>query len=251
MDRTDLSDAQWAVVWRFLVNHPRGYVGNPLPCRAFREAVLGVRRSGSQWRLLPESRGHWQSVFKRLARWQQRGRWAAWQAPVARAPDGEQRLIDRTVVRAHPGAAGAENSAAEAEALGRSRGGLSTKLHALTDALGNPRTFVLTGGPASDIGQAERLIGTYPGHAVLGDKGYDAEAFVPRVQERGMVALIPPRSPRTTPRTYDRHGYQERHLVACCFNKIKHYRRILSRFDKTAQHFMAFRHFVAFLIWTR
>ncbi|NJN46649.1 MAG: IS5 family transposase [Candidatus Competibacteraceae bacterium] len=251
MERTYLSDAQWGVIWPFLVNHPRVYVGNPLTCRAFLEAVLWVLRSGSQWRLLPASRGNWNSVFKRFARWQQRGLWAELQAHVASDPDWEHLLIDSTVVRAHPCAAGAEKSSAEAEALGRSRGGFSTKIHALTDALGNPLTLVLTGGQAADIGQAERLIGTYSGHAVIGDKGYDSDTFVTFVEERGMEAVIPPRSHRKTPRTYDRHVYKERHLVECFFNKIKHYRRIFSRFEKTAKHFMAFLHFVAFLVWTR
>ena len=124
-------------------------------------------------------------------------------------------------------------------------------IHAVTNALGNPLVFVLTGGPASDIGQAEWLIGDFPANAVIGDQGYDADAFVKVVEERGMQAVIPPRSNRLTLRVYDRHLYKERHLVECFFNKIKHYRRIFSRFEKTAHHFMAFLHLVAFLIWTR
>ena len=251
MDRTFLSDEQWAVILPFLLSHPHVYVGNPLTCRAFLEAVLWVLRSGGQWRLLPEARGAWNNVFKRFARWQQRGVWAELQAHVASDPDWQHLLIDSTVVRAHPCAAGAEQSSAEAQALGRSRGGFSTKIHAVTEAWGNPLAFVLTGGQASDIGQAERLIGEFPAEAVIGDKGYDSDAFVKIVEERGMQAVIPPRSNRANPRAYDRHVYKERHLVECFFNKIKHYRRIFSRFEKTANLFMAFLHFVAFLIWTR
>jgi transposase len=251
MDRSLLTDEQWAVILAFLLRHPHVYVGNPLTCRAFLEAVLWVLRSGGQWRLLPAARGAWNHVFKRFARWQRRGVWAELQAHVVRDPDLQQLLIDGTVVRAHPCAAGAEQSSAEAEALGRSRGGFGTKIHAVTDALGYPLVFVLTGGQASDIGQAERLIGAFPAHAVIGDKGYDSDAFVKVVEERGMQAIIPPRSNRLNPRVYDRHLYKERHLVECFFNKIKHYRRIFSRFEKTAHHFMAFLHLVAFLIWTR
>lgn len=251
MDRTFLTDEQWAVIVPFLLSHPRVYVGNVTACRSFLEAVLWVLRSGSQWRLLPAARGAWNSVFKRFARWQQGGVWAELQAHVTREPDLQHLLMDSTVVRAHPCAAGAAQSSVEEEALGRSRGGFSTKIHAVTDALGSPLAFVLTGGQASDIGQAERLIDPFPAEAVIGDKGYDSDAFVKVIEDRGMQAVIPPRSNRLNPRTYDRHLYKERHLVECFFNKIKHYRRIFSRFDKTANHFMAFLHFVAFLIWTR
>ena len=138
-----------------------------------------------------------------------------------------------------------------AEALGRSRGGFSTQIQALTDALGNPLDFVLTGGPAADITQAEVLLPDEPGGAVVADKSYDADAFVATVSARGAVVVIPPRKNRKQPREYDRHVYKERHLIECFFGKIKHYRRIFSRFEKTARHDMGFRRFVAALVWLR
>lgn len=190
-------------------------------------------------------------MFKRFNRWRQRGVWADLLAPVTSAPELQHLLIDSTVGRAHGGAAGAAQSSPAREALGRSRGGCSTKIHAVTDALGNPLGFVLTGGQASDIGQAEQLIGDWPAKAVIGDKGYDADAFVKVVEERGMQVVIPPRAHRLQPRVYDRQLSKERYRVECFFNKIKQYRRIFSRFEKTAKNFMAFLHFVAFLIWTR
>ena len=110
MDRSLLTDEQWAVILAFLLRHPHVYVENPLTCRAFLEAVLWVLRSGGQWRLLPAARGAWNNVFKRFARWQRRGVWAELQAHVVRDPDLQQLLIDSTVVRAHPCAAGAEQS---------------------------------------------------------------------------------------------------------------------------------------------
>lgn len=108
-----------------------------------------------------------------------------------------------------------------------------------------PLTFVLTGG------QAERLIGKFPAEAVIGDKGYDSDVLVQVVEERSMQAIISHCSNRSNPRAYHRHIDKELHLVECFFNKIKYYRRIFSHFEKTANHFMAFQHFVAFLIWTR
>ncbi|MBI2857232.1 MAG: transposase [Chloroflexi bacterium] len=86
---------------------------------------------------------------------------------------------------------------------------------------------------------------------MIWDKGYDAEAFVARIHERGAEAVIPPRSNRKTPRGYDAHLYKERHLIECLFNKMKYYRRVFSRFDKLAISYLGFVHFVATLILLR
>ena len=119
------------------------------------------------------------------------------------------------------------------------------------DGLGNPLQFQLTAGQVSDITKAEALLPLTPLEYVIADKGYDADAFVKVIQERGAVAVIPPRSNRTVRRAYDAHLYKERHLVECFINKIKHYRRIFSRYDKLAVTYLGFLHFVSALIWLR
>ena len=119
------------------------------------------------------------------------------------------------------------------------------------DALGNPLLFKLTAGQAHDITQAESLLLSAPIEYVIADKGYDAETFVQVIRERGAVPVIPPRSNRKMPREYDAHLYKERHLVECFINKIKHYRRIFSRYDKLAVTYLGFLHFVSTLIWLR
>ena len=138
-----------------------------------------------------------------------------------------------------------------AQALGRSRGGFSTKIHVSVDGLGNPLRFILTGGQQHDITQAEELIAGYAGEHVLADKGYDAQEFRQHILELGMMPVIPPRSNRKAPADYDRHLYRERHLVECFINKIKHYRRIFSRFEKLDTRYLGFLHFTAALIWLR
>lgn len=117
--------------------------------------------------------------------------------------------------------------------------------------MGNPLNFLLTGGQESDIGQAEELLRDVATEAVLGDKGYDSDTFIQKLAERGIEAVIPPRSNRNAPRPCDWHVYKERHLIECFFNKIKHYRRVFSRFEKTARNFKGFLHFAATLIWSR
>jgi len=171
----------------------------------------------------------------------------------SRHSDLQQELIDDTINRAHACAAGGAGSNAEAETLGRSKGGFTTKIHAIIDALGNPLDFILTGGQASDVGQADALLQLTPAGAetLLGDKGYVSDAFVQTIRERGIPAVIPPRSNRIEPRGCDWFVYKERHLIECFFGKIKDYRRIFSRFEKLARNYMGFIRFVSALIWLR
>ena len=119
----------------------------------------------------------------------------------------------------------------------------------MTDALGNPLDFILTAGQASDVGQADALLQPTPAgaEALLGDKGYDGDASI----RAGMHAVIPPRSNRIAPRGCDWFVYKERHLIECFFGKIKHYRRVFSRFEKLARNYMGFIRFVSALIWLR
>ena len=111
------------------------------------------------------------------------------------------------------------------QALGRSRGGFSTKIHASVDALGNPlRPQVLTGGQRHDITQADDLMAELDFEWVIADRSYDAEEFLSRIAEKPAEAVIPSRQNRKEQREYDHHLYKERHLIECFFNKIKHLR---------------------------
>lgn len=218
-NRLEISDEEWNVIQPVLVAHAHIRVVSETACRDFLAAVLWVLRSGAQWRLLPAEHGKWNPVFKRFSRWCRHGDWGALHAACAHRPDLQSVLIDSTVVRTHPCTAGAAGSNAEAEALGRSRGGFGTKVHAITGALGNPLDFVLTGGQA--------------------------------IEAREMEAVIPPRSNRHGKREVDWFVYKECHLIECFFNKIKHYRRIFARYEKTARNYTGFPRFVSALIWLR
>lgn len=168
-------------------------------------------------------------------------------------PDMEHLILDSTIVRAHPCAAGAlKKDGGQAEqALGRSRGGFSTKIHINVDGLGNPLRFKLTAGQRHDMTQAEALLTGYQADYVITDKSYDADAFLDFIIATGAIPVIPPRANRTEGREYDKHLYRERHLVECFINKIKHYRRVFSRFDKLAKRYLGFLSFVGALIWLR
>lgn len=143
-------------------------------------------------------------------------------------------FIDSTIVRAHQHAAGAKKKEAGPQALGRSRGGLSTKLHLALDALGHPLRLILTAGQIADIDCAHELIENLRMGALIADKGYDADAFVDAIEAGASKAVIPPRSNRINPRRFSRRLYRHRNLIERFFNRIKHYRRIATRYDKLA-----------------
>jgi transposase len=116
------------------------------------EAVLYRYRAGIPWRDLPERLGDWKNTHRRFSRWAKTGVWERVFQHLAADADSEYAMIDSTIVHAHQHSAGAQKKAGVDLAIGRSRGGLSTKLHTLVNALGNPIGFHLTGGEAHDLG---------------------------------------------------------------------------------------------------
>lgn len=241
----------WDQIFIILKEERSVYVKQERALRLFIEAIHYVARSGCQWRLLPHCYGKWSSVHKRFKRWEKNGIWDKILHRVQKEPDKESFMIDATTIRAHSCAAGYEKNGNEKHSLGRSKGGFTTKVHALCDGLGSPLKFILTPGQAHDITQAEKLIENIDSGNVLADKGYDSDDFLRFVEKQGCVPVIPPRKNRIEQRSYDKNLYKERHLIECFFGKIKHFRRVFSRFDKSSSSFMAFLNFVSIFIWLR
>lgn len=106
---TKLKDEQWDKIGLFLKRHPNVYVGNQSQCRQFVEAVLWIMRSGASWRLLPKDEGNWNTVYKRMSRWGDRGVWQDMFEHFSNDPDMQSVMIDSTLIRAHPSAAGARH----------------------------------------------------------------------------------------------------------------------------------------------
>lgn len=246
-----IKENEWQRILLLLRQQKHIYIGSEIKLRLFIEAVYFMARSGCQWRLLPSCYGYWRSVHRRFKRWSEREIWEKLFQSSQQSPETEHVMVDATIIRAHACSAGYEKDGNTKHALGRSKGGFTTKIHALCDGLGNPLKFFLTPGQRNDITQGSELIKDIENSIVLADKGYDSDAFVKTIEEQGCVAVIPPRRSRIIKRAYDEHIYKERHLIECFFGKIKHFRRVFSRFDKASQSFMGFLNFVGTLIWLR
>lgn len=131
-----------------------------------------------------------------------------------------------------------------------SRGGLSTKIHATVGALGNPTGVHLTPGQRHDLEGADVLLRDTPGQIVIADKGYDAQTRVAQpLLDKGKEVVIPPRSTSKQQRDHDRHLYKERHLVKNWLARLKQYRAIATRDDKTARRFLGAIHLAASMVW--
>lgn len=148
-------------------------------------------------------------------------------------------MVDSTIVRAHQYSAGALKKRGTDQAIGRSRGGLTTKIHTICDALGNLVELGITTGQNADITKAEPLLENIDPDAFLADKVYDAGRLINRLIQRGIIPVITPKRNRTTQRKTDFSLYRERNLVERFFNKLKQFRAIATRYNKLKSTFVA------------
>ena len=136
--------------------------------------------------------------------------------------------------------------------MGRSRGGLTTKIHTLVDAKGLPFRFVLTPGQSHETTAAEALLqDLWPDSFVLGDKAYDADWIREHIEDQEAVPIIPDRSNRNESHAFSSTLYRLRNLVERFFNKIKHFRRIATRYEKLAANYLAMIQLASTRIWIR
>ncbi len=113
MRTVKLTNEQWKKILPFLRSSEQVYVGDEAECRRFLEAVLWITRSGAQWRLLPDTYGNWNTIYKRFARWSERGIFEQLHRHLIAEPDMQHLILDSTIVRAHAAAAGAQKKAAD------------------------------------------------------------------------------------------------------------------------------------------
>jgi transposase len=246
--RYELTDFEWAAIRSFLPNKPRGIPR--VDDRRVLNGIFWVLRSGAPWRDLPEAYGPRTTCYNRFVRWRQAGVWDRIMDALAAGHDAAVQMIDTSVVRVHQH--GASIAGNREEHMGRSRGGLSSKIHAVVDAAGLPVQVGLTPGEAHDNRLCPELLARLrPQSMLLADRGYDADWIRALVKQQGAWANIPPKRNRKEPICFSPYLYRARNLVERFFNKIKQCRRIATRYDKLAANYLAFVKLAAIRIWLR
>jgi len=251
MQKEYINEVVWGKMFNFFQDRKDIYIGSEAKLRGFVTAFCWVLKSGADWRSLPSTYGKWNSVFKRFNEWSKKNIWHDFFQFCIQDPDLEWVMIDSTIVRAHQCASGYKKGQAEEQGLGRSKGGLSSKIHIITDALGNPLKFIVTPGQRSDITQAQALADGIQSASVLADKGYDCDAFRALLSQQECIPVIPFRINRKGEHIYDKELYKERNIVESFISKIKQFRRIFSRYDKSLRNYMSLLLFAGALVWLR
>jgi transposase len=166
------------------------------------------------------------------------------QRPIDGHPD------DRLYTRQSASLGGGRKRGEQKQAVGRSRGGRNTKIHALADAKGRLIAILLTGGEAHDCPVAEHLIRRVkPPKRMLGDKAYDSAELREELAERGTKPVIPNRSNRKQPYSFSKRLYKLRWRIESAFNRLKDFRRIATRYDRLARNYLASVCLAASLVW--
>ena len=215
--------------------------------RLFAEAALWRIRTGTPWRDLPERFGNCGSVFKRFRRWALSGIFERVFKALSRRFELGYVFVDGTAVQAHRKAAGAKGGSSR-QGTGRSRGGLTGKIVAVTDALGYLVRFVILPGQSHDLVGVPDLIEDPAFEALVGDRAFDADWLLEEVAGRGAEAVIPPKANRKEPREHDREVYRWRRRIENFFARIKEFRAVATRYDRTDESFAAAIHLVSGVI---
>ncbi|WP_394814190.1 IS5 family transposase [Streptomyces dubilierae] len=276
-----LTDAQWARIEPLLPDRTPKRGGRWRDHREVIDAIAFKFQTGTQWVHLPEKYGNWRGVYNRLRMWAIDGTWERVFIALMAQADADEDLnwavsVDSTIVRAHQPAAGARKKGPRQtnpdHAIGRSRGGLTTKIHLAADGHCRPLAFVLTAGQAGDAPAFTEVMArlrvprrrgrprTRPG-LVLADKAYSSRAIREHLRKRGIRAVIPvPADQRShrlrrgrrggRPPAFDRETYKQRNTVERCINRLKQWRGIATRYEKTATIYLAGLHIAGIFLWS-
>ena len=211
-------------------------------------AIFYVLRTGIPWRDLPAAFGPWSSVYTRFRRWCASGLFERMLALVACCPEGKLRYIDCSYIKLHQDGAnpiGGQSS----QAIGRTKGGINTKLAAIVEGRGRAVALRIVAGQRHDLFAVEPLLPCLRGHRAVADKGFDSNPLRERLLRQNTPTCIPPRNRRRRPVPFHRGHYRSRHRVENFFCRIKRYRRISTRYDKLATTFLSFVQLAAVVDW--
>jgi len=246
MARLMLSDELWSKLRGIMLQH-RIYDKPTL--RLIVEAMLYRMRVGCPWRDLPAEFGCWNSIYQQFNRWSSKAKLMSIFKALVHDPDLEWQFIDGSIVRAHQHSSGAMGN--ENQAIGKSVGGNTTKIHMAVDACGFPIEFDLTGGEVHDCKAAPALIDKLPASEhTIADKGYDSEDVRELIRNKSSNPVIPrKKNSKTGNSDIDWGLYKYRHLVENVFSRLKHFRAIATRYDKLKRNYASMLAMACSYIW--
>ncbi len=199
--------------------------------------IIHVLRSGCRWKDAPACYGPRKTLCNRFVRWAAKGVWEKLFLALSEAGGPPSALrIDATHVKAHRSAGG---KGGEAQAIGRSRGGRTPKIHAAVDKSGRPRRLILRPGHRGDVLVAAELIEGFTPQVCLADAAYDSTTLWTILIEKGATPVIPNNPARKRPHPFDREAYRRRNATEPTFRRLKDWRRIATRYDRLATNLLA------------
>lgn len=211
-------------------------------------AIWYVLRTGIPWRDVPAHYGPWETVYTRLRRWCANGLFARMLAVLTRRAAGALRHLDCSYIKLHQHGTNPAGGQ-PAQAMGRTKGGLNTKLSAVVDAHGRAVAVSLAAGPQHDQHAVRPVLASARGRRIVADKGFDADVFRQRLRAQRSRCCIPPKRGRRHPARFHRGYYRRRHHIENFFGRIKTHRRISTRYEKLAATFLGFVLLAAVLDW--
>ena len=238
MTRMILTNAQWEL----MEPHCLGKKSDPgrtgSDTRLFVEAVLWIARTGAPWRDLPEVFGKWNTVFKRFRHWVKRDVFKRIFEAVLGGSGYGIRHGGRHHLQGSPARTRGKRGT-QSQAIGRSRGGITSKILVMCDALGNMVDFVLLPGQRHDTVGVADLISDWEFEGFIADTAFDADWITAELEQRGSEIVIAQHPNRNEPRKIDKALYKWRHLVENCIGKLKEFKRVAMRACKTDTSFSA------------
>ncbi|MFT9026599.1 IS5 family transposase [Acetobacter indonesiensis] len=233
-----MSDLYWltdAQMERLRPFFPKSHGKPRVNDRRVLRGIIFVNRNGLRWRDAPREYGPHKTLYNRWKRWGAMGIFIRMMDGLAAGKAEPQTImIDATYLKAHRTASSLRfKKGARGRLIGRTKGGMNTKLHAVTDRNGRPLDFFMTAGQISDYtGAAALLDGLPPAEWMLADRGYDADWFRNALKEKGIKPCIPGRKSRGKPIKYDNRKYKRRNCIEIMFGRLKDWRRVATRYDR-------------------
>ncbi|QPF82001.1 IS5 family transposase [Bradyrhizobium genosp. L] len=246
--RYELTEHEWTAIKPMLPNKPRGVPR--VNDRRVLNGIFWVLRSGAPWRDLPGAFGPYTTCYNRFVRWRRAGVWSRIIDALAAAHDAAVQMIDTSIVRVHQHGACIKWN--QRQLMGRSRGGLTSKIHAVVDANGLPVRLALTRGETHDNRLAGKLLSRLKsGSMLLADRGYDADWIRGSPCGEAHGPISPPKRNRSNPINFSPYLYRDRNRIERFFNRIKQCRRVATRYDKLAANYLAFVQLASIRLWLR